>query len=242
MSITDKFENLKFRLMVVERLRLLKRMYSYKELSKVTGVPETVLCRYVKGSILPSLEQAERIWKSLDKILDVKTLIKDKIEITEEGYIDITPILSDPYTLGFIAHYAYMKFAGKRITKVVTPAVNGIPIATSIALTLQVPLVIAKRSKDAAIRDYYEDSFVETPSSVVTFYIPRRAIRKRDEVLIVDDIVRTGKTLKTLINIVERARAAISGILVLIAIGDEWKKEIYRPVEVILKLPETYKM
>ncbi|HIQ03007.1 MAG TPA: helix-turn-helix domain-containing protein, partial [Desulfurococcales archaeon] len=70
MSITDKFENLKFRLMVVERLRLLKRMYSYKELSKVTGVPETVLCRYVKGSILPSLEQAERIWKSRDKILD----------------------------------------------------------------------------------------------------------------------------------------------------------------------------
>ncbi len=235
-TISSKSELLKFRIMVIEKLRLLKKLYSYRELSAITGVPETVLCRYVKGSIIPSLDQAEKIWEKLNNTVDIPLLIKDRIEITANGVINITDILSDPYMLQLISHHAYQAFAGKRVTKILTPEINAIPLATTIGLTLQVPIIIAKKSMEAGTEDYYEDSFIRSPNTVITLYVPRKHLKKKDEVLIVDDIIRTGKTVRCLINIVRKARASISGIMTLVTIGDDWKEKIDLPVESILQI------
>jgi len=243
MSISaDKYEALRFRLMVIERLKLLKRMFSYKELSSITGVPETVLCRYIKGSIIPSYDQAERIWNALNKMVDIRKLILEKLEITGEGFVDLSQILSDPYMLQYIAQHVYMMFAGKRVTKILAPAVNGIPLATAISLTFQVPLVIARRTRHINAIDYIEGSYIGPSADIVTFYAPKRMIKRKDEVLIIDDIIRTGKTLRTMVRIIEKVKAIISGAVVLVAIGDSWKKEINIPVQTIVQLPENLKV
>lgn len=242
MSVSaDKYEALRFRLMVIERLKLLKRMFSYKELSSITNVPETVLCRYIKGSIIPSYDQAERIWNALNKMVDIRKLILEKLEVTGEGFIDLSQILSDPYMLQYVAQHVYMMFAGKRVTKILAPAVNGIPLAAAVALTFQVPLVIARRTRDINVIDYVEGSFIGPSADIVTFYVPKRMIKRKDEVLIIDDIVRTGKTLRTMVKIVEKVKAIISGAVVLIGIGDSWRKEINIPVEAIVQLPSSSK-
>ena len=242
MSVSaDKYEALRFRLMVIERLKLLKRMFSYKELSSITGVPETVLCRYIKGSIIPSYDQAERIWHALNKMVDIRKLILEKLEVIGEGFVDLSQIISDPYMLQYIAQHVYMLFAGKRVTKVLAPAVNGIPFATAIALTFQVPLVIARRTRNINVVDYIEGSYIGPSADIITFYVPKRMIKRKDEVLIVDDIVRTGKTLRTMVKIVERVKAIISGAVILVGIGEAWKKEINIPVDVIVQLPEALK-
>ena len=239
--MATRFDSLKIRLMTVEKLRLIKKSYSYSELAKHTGLPEAVLCRYVKGSVLPSEETALKLWKALEELESLSSLVRKRIRFTPDGYIDITGVIYDPYILVHTAQHVCMRFAGKRINKVMTAAIDGIPLASIVATTLEVPLVIAKRNKDVGVRDFLEESYPsESPAELRTLYIPRKAIRPTDGVLIVDDIVRTGKTLKALTNLVRKARAKLEGIFTLMAIGDEWKRRVNVdwPIEVAVVIDE----
>ena len=236
LRITDKFESTKFRLTVVEMLRLLKRQHSYRELSKITGLPETVLCRYVKGNVIPSIDQAENIWRSIQKHVDIRRVIRERVEIAENGFIDMSEVLGDPQVLRLVAYHVFAEFAGRRVTKVLTPETNGIPLATSIALTLEVPMVVARKTKENPYEDYLEESVVESPASVVTYYVPRRAIKKRDSVLIVDDFAQTGNTIRALANIVGKAKALLGGVVVLVATGDSWIKDLGAPSSILVNL------
>ncbi|OYT50882.1 hypothetical protein B6U66_04870, partial [Candidatus Bathyarchaeota archaeon ex4484_135] len=63
-----RLEKLKFRVQVIEILRLLKSRYKYSELSRLTGLPATVLSRYILGHVLPSFERAVELWHVLKKV------------------------------------------------------------------------------------------------------------------------------------------------------------------------------
>jgi len=51
--------------MTIELLNLAKNYYTYRELAQIIGLPETVLSRYVKGHVLPSIHRAKEISKIL---------------------------------------------------------------------------------------------------------------------------------------------------------------------------------
>jgi len=51
-------DNMKRKIQAIEYLRLLKSDYTYEKLSKKTGLPATVLNRYIVGRVLPSQERA----------------------------------------------------------------------------------------------------------------------------------------------------------------------------------------
>ena len=74
----------------------------------------------------------------------------------------------------------------------------------------------------------------------MTLYIPKDAFKRRDSVLIVDDMIKTGETQAALVNLVRRARAEVSGIYSLISVGDDWKTKLNlprgSPVEVVTKI------
>jgi adenine/guanine phosphoribosyltransferase-like PRPP-binding protein len=57
-----------------------------------------------------------------------------------------------------------------------------------------------------------------------SLYVPKAAIKKKDSVLIIDDVVRTGETVQALVDLVRNQRADIAGIYVLVTVGDEWKE------------------
>ncbi|MCS7366146.1 MAG: phosphoribosyltransferase family protein [archaeon GB-1867-035] len=242
--MSTRFDSLKIRLMTVEKLRLIKKSYPYSELAKYTGLPEAVLCRYVRGSVLPSEETALRLWKALEKLESLNSLIMKRLRFTPDGYIDITGVIYDPYILTHTAQHVCMRFAGHRINKVMTAAVDGVPLATIVASILEVPLIVAKRSKDVGIREFIEESYPsESPAKLTTLYIPKGAIRSADSVLIVDDIIRTGKTLKALTNLVRKSRGKLEGIFTLMAIGKDWKKKINVdcPIEVAVVIEKPIK-
>ena len=57
-----------------------------------------------------------------------------------------------------------------------------------------------------------------------SLYVPKTAIKKKDSVLIIDDVVRTGETVQALVDLVRNQRADIAGIYVLVTVGDDWKE------------------
>ncbi len=236
-------ENLKLRLMVIEMLQMAKanRKYTYRELSNKTGLPVTVLSRYAKGHVLPNVERARQLWKVLSKLVGLESEIRRRIQFNEDGFFDNTNIIGDYGLLKLAAQHALAAFAGRRVTKVLTAAVDGIPLATMVANALGVNLVIAKKEKEVGVKSFIEETFVLRDSGVtMTLYLPKKALRRRDSVLIVDDMIKTGETQAALINLVYKVKAEVSGVFSLIAVGDEWEKRLNLPkgcpVEIVAKI------
>jgi len=223
-------EDLKLRLMTIELLRTAKKQYTYRELSAKTDLPVTVLSRYAKGHVLPNAARAKQLWNILTKLVGLETELHRIIRFNEDGYFDNTWIVGDFNILKQAAHHALATFAGKRVTKVLTAAVDGIPLATMVANSLGVNLAIAKRNKEVGVPAFLEETYVLRDSGVtMTLYLPKNAIKRRDSVLVVDDMIKTGETQVALVNLVNKAKAEVSGIYSLIAIGDEWQKRIKLP-------------
>ena len=240
MGVSTHAEELKLRLMTIELLRTAKykRNITYRELSSKTGLPVTVLSRYAKGHVLPNTARAKQLWKVLTKLVGLERELRSRIKFNEEGYFDNTEIIGDFNILQQAANHALANFAGKRVTKVLTAAVDGIPLGTMVASALGVNLVIAKRGKEVGVKAFLEETYALRDSGVtVTLYVPKDAIKRRDSVLIVDDMIKTGETQAALVNLVRKSKAEISGIFSLIAVGDKWNKKLKLregcPVEVI---------
>jgi len=286
--MATRTEDLKFRLATVELLRMAKKRYTYKKLQEETNLPVTVLSRYVKGHVLPNSERAQEIWRALSKLIKLEEEIRRRLRWDENGFFDNTSIVGDTNLLSQAANYAIAKFAGKRITKVLTAAVDGIPLATMVAKALGVNVVIAKPVKEVGVSTFVEETYTLSGSGhTVTLFMPKNAIRRHkktketyrtekealeavnqwkskgydaylasrdvskdvyevevlriyDSVLIVDDVIKSGDVQSALINLVRKAKAEVSGIFALIAVGDSWKKRIHLPkncqLEVVLYL------
>jgi purine operon repressor len=248
MLMSTHAEDLKLRLMTIELLRTAKykRNITYRELASKTGLPVTVLSRYAKGHVLPNTARAKQLWRVLTKLVGLEPELRSRIKFDEEGYFDNTEIVGDFNILQQAANHALASFAGKRVTKIFTAAVDGIPLATMVANALGVNLVIAKRNKEVGVKAFLEETYVLGRDSGVTMtlYIPKEVIKKRDSVLIVDDMIKTGETQAALVNLVRKAKAEISGIFSLIAVGEEWKRRLKptseAPVEVITYVKAPY--
>jgi len=235
--------DLKYKLGTIDLLNLAKNYYTYRELAQIIGLPETVLSRYVKGHVLPTIDRAQEMNGILQRILRLEVELQKRLKFDDDGFFDNTQIISDPMLLERAVQQAINGFAGKRITKIITAAVDGIPLATLIAHRLGVGMVIAKRVREVGVREFIEESYVPSrTATIVSLYVPRDAIRRGDCLLIVDDIVDSGETQEALVRIAQKAKAEVTGVYALLSVGNEWKSRIGAAapnctVEVALEIP-----
>ncbi len=241
MKDTSRILDLKYKLMTIELLNLAKKRYTYRELSQMVHLPETVLSRYVKGHVLPTADRAEEINRTLQKFMSLERELQERIRFDEWGYFDNTAIINDTMLLERAVQTGVTKFAGRRITKVLTAAVDGIPLATLLAHRLGVGLIIAKKTREVGVREFIEEVFVPARTAMMmSLYVPRDAIKRGDCVIIVDDIIDSGETQRALMKIALKAKAEVTGIYALVAVGSEWKSRIESagnvPVEIVTQV------
>jgi len=237
----SRISDLKYKLMTIELLNLAKNYYTYRELAQIIGLPETVLSRYVKGHVLPTIDRAQSINQTLQKIMRLEGEIQQRIRFDELGYFDNTRLISDTLLLERAVQHAINAFAGKRITKVLAAAVDGIPLATLVAHRLGVGLIIAKKSREVGVREFIEEIYIPSKTAIMmSLFVPRDAFKRGDCVLIVDDVIDSGETQVALARIVQKAKSEVSGIYALVSIGSDWKTRIESvaraPVEIVLQV------
>lgn len=220
-----RVRELKYRMMITDLLKVAAETHTYQELSDMLGLSPPILSRYMRGHVLPSYSRAQGLYDKLMVITDIREELKKRINFDEDGYFDNTPLVTEITWLKIMSNYALEKFAGRRVTKILTAAVDGIPVSTLIANLLEVDLLIAKGTKEVGINDFVEETYIPRGSAIrQSLYIPKNSIRKRDSILIIDDVVRTGETVKAMVDMVVNQRADIAGIYVLVTVGDEWKE------------------
>ena len=220
-----RVRELKYRMMITDLLKVAAENHTYQELSDLLGLSPPILSRYMRGHVLPSYSRAQGLYDLLMEITDIREELKKRINFDEDGYFDNTPLTTEITWLKIMSNYALEKFAGRRVTKILTAAVDGIPVSTLVANLLDVDLLIAKGTKEVGINDFVEETYIPKGSAIrQSLYIPKNSIRKRDSILIIDDVVRTGETVKALVDMVVNQRADIAGIYVLVTVGDAWNE------------------
>jgi len=242
MAVGKRLGKVNTQLSAVSMLRSVRLLYklSYRELSEILGIPESLICRYTNGDLLPSRETAMSIIDKLSPILDLTEVVKRLIRVND-GYVDLNRVLFNPHVLRLFHRRIEERFSGLGITKVLTAATDGIPLSVMAAYALDAELAVAKQYKDLVSDEFYEVTYiVDSPPRRVSLYLPSSSLGKGDVVLIVDDIVRSGRTLDALVSLVDMARARLVGVSVLISMTNDWlgrmRSRGVERIDVVLRL------
>src|SRR6266566_236890 len=100
MKDTSRILDLKYKLQTIELLNLAKTEYTYRALSGILHLPETVLSRYVKGHVLPTAERAEEINKTLQKYMGLERELHKRIIIAKQNReIGVREFIEEVYVM-----------------------------------------------------------------------------------------------------------------------------------------------
>ena len=223
----QRLEEHRARLEAVELLRILRRAgLSYRELELVTGVPKSSLAQYVSGQRLPSGGQALLILEKLLADPRPVRLVASRLNGLS-SLADLADAVLDPLVLRYASLWAAHRYRG-RVDIVLSAETYGIPLATAIALALGSRLVVSRREAGSPSRDYLQATGGDPPFGVKVLYVPRDMITPGSRVLLVDDLARSGATLEALARASLSLGARVVAAIVLIAVGQEWRRRLER--------------
>jgi len=130
-------------------------------------------------------------------------------------YRDITPLLADPD----LFHKAIDAMAAPftDVTQVVVIESRGFALGAPIAFDLGVGLTLVRKAGRLPFETISESYALEYGTN--TMEIHRDAIKPGERVVIVDDVLATGGTVRAAINLVERLGGVVAGVSLLIELS-----------------------
>jgi adenine phosphoribosyltransferase len=143
--------------------------------------------------------------------------IRDVADFPQVGVLfrDITPLLADPGAFGIAVDALAKPYHG--VDKVVAIESRGFILGAPVALKLHAGLVPVRKVGRLPAETIREDYALEY--GVNTVEIHSDAIQAGDQVLIVDDVLATGGTVRAAANLVRRLGGEITGVSLLIELG-----------------------
>lgn len=124
----------------------------------------------------------------------------------------------DPELMMKIGEEFVRRFAGEKITKILTIESSGIAASVMTGLLLKVPVIFARKRKPTVTGDevYTAEVYSYTKEERNSITISKQFIHADDQVLIIDDFLANGEAAAGLANIVEQAKARVVGIGIVI--------------------------
>ena len=235
-----KLGSARLQLLAVEALRGLRRFMGGREVIELLGreglrVTQVDLSRYVNGSVLPSPERSLEILRALARANALGLALQRRLTIDERGVVNIAAVAHDMAVLGLAAARAYTELEDVEVDKVLTAAVNGVPLGTLMAHALGAGLCVARQDQDASAESYIEVRyFAPDPPRYAHLYLPSFALSRGDRVLIVDDLLRSGRTLRALSELTSLGGAKVVAVLSLLAMGEDWRSAVPRTASKVI--------
>jgi adenine phosphoribosyltransferase len=162
----------------------------------------------------------------------LKRLIRDIPDFPKPGILfrDITPLLADPSGLALAVELMANPFRGKNIDLVVGAESRGFIFGTAVACCLSAGFVIVRKPgklPHSRISMTYDLEYGKD-----TLEMHSDAIVAGQRVLIVDDLLATGGTMKACCDLVRHLGGDLVGVAVLIELDGLKGREKIAPVKV----------
>ena len=151
---------------------------------------------------------------------NLRRLIRDIPDFPKPGILfrDITPLLADPSGLALSVELLANPFRGKNIDLVVGAESRGFIFGTAVACCLSAGFVIVRKSGKLPSKRIATTYDLEYGKDTLEMHSD--AIVKGQRVLVVDDLLATGGTMKACCDLVKQLGGHIAGVAVLIELAD----------------------
>lgn len=129
------------------------------------------------------------------------------------GYLYMSDIMGQPLVLNEIGKMFATAFAERDIDCVMTVETKGIPLAYATASFLNVPVVIVRRDNQITEGSVVSINYVSgSTKRIQTMSLARRALKEQSKVLIVDDFMKAGGTIRGMMDLLGEFKATVSGV------------------------------
>jgi adenine phosphoribosyltransferase len=152
-----------------------------------------------------------------DKKINLKSKIRRIPEFKGVVFWDITTLLKDPVCFKETIKQLAAHYRGKKIDLIVSNEARGFIIGAPLAYELGVGFVPIRKKGKLPYKCI--DYTYKTEYSTDCIQIHEDAIAKGQKVLIIDDLLATGGTIKANIELIEKLGGNIVGIGFLIELG-----------------------
>lgn len=148
---------------------------------------------------------------------ELEKRIKQDGQYLGRGILKVDGFLNhqvDPALMMAVGQELAEQFQQLQVTKVLTAEISGITPAVMTALTLNVPVVYARKHKPITMPDevYVESAPSHTKGRVVELMVSPEYLNHDDRVLVVDDFLASGNTIMALLRIIKQAGATVVGV------------------------------
>jgi xanthine phosphoribosyltransferase len=148
---------------------------------------------------------------------ELKKRISTEGQNLGEGILKIDSLLNHQIDVGLIMRCGEeiaRRFQESRVQRVLTAEVSGIAPAFAAAHALNVPMVYARKVKPVTMYGpvYLETAPSHTKGTEVNLLVAAEFMPGNERVLIIDDFLASGKTLRSLVRIVRSAKSEVVGI------------------------------
>ena len=107
-----------------------------------------------------------------------------------------------------------------QIDKIVTMEAMGIPLATIVSLNMNIPFTIIRKRK----YDFPDEICVEQKTGYSNSKLYINGLTKGDKIVIVDDVLSTGGTLRAVLNALKKMGVVIKGVFIAVNKGNMAKE------------------
>jgi len=149
----------------------------------------------------------------------LKSLIRDITDFPKPGILfrDITPLLASPSGLAMSIEMLANPFRGKHIDLVVGAESRGFIFGTAVACCLSAGFALVRKPGKLPHKKISKSYDLEYGTDTLEMHAD--AIVSGQRVLIVDDVLATGGTMKACVDLVEGLGGELAGIAVLIELA-----------------------
>lgn len=200
-------------------------------------VTQPTLSRYLSGKISISKERGITFYKFINVELETKKILMEKIqEYSKDNWASINTrvILTDIVLLNFIVIKKILETDDfSSIDAIITPEADGIPLGVMLAQQMKRKCIYVRKNKRSEEVNFVQVE-VQRYRNVVNYYLSLKELPPDSKVLLVDDIKRSGSTLRHLEELVEKAGSKVVKKMVLINIKS--KDDIVKDVDSFLEL------
>lgn len=162
---------------------------------------------------------------------DLKQYIRNVADFPKKGIVfrDITTLLKDPKAIQLAADRMYEHYKNSNIQKVVGIESRGFILGGALALRLGVGFVpIRKKGKlpAATVREEYQLEY-----GIDSIEIHSDALNAGERVLLHDDLLATGGTMRAAIRLVNNVGGSVAGVSFLIDLSFLHEQNIFGEIK-----------